>query len=144
MALKQKLDRGNLLSTIKELKKIKRPVYTNIPVAIQSIVGEVPSMDKKADRRAIIERRRALGLRNKQEYILSKEDLLLYERLVSLQEIDCTYDGATWGELFVHWFYVNRSKQQWTKCETFHINMFRYFSIPKKISVIQYFWLFIC
>lgn len=136
----QRLNRGNLLATIKELKKYKRPKPAVSSVAVQAICPtKVGSSSKISTLKSVIARRRNLALNgvHSDGYILSKDELLLFDRLVSIQNISCNYEGKPWGELFVHWFYVGRNIPQWTKCEIFHINMFRYFSIPKKMSVIH-------
>jgi len=47
------------------------------------------------------------------------------------------YDGERNGEMFVHWYYVDRKSDSITKCEAFHMNMFRMFAIPKRVSTIH-------
>lgn len=47
------------------------------------------------------------------------------------------YSGDRKGELFVHWYYVERKTESITKCEAFHLNMFRMFAIPKRVSTIH-------
>lgn len=55
------LTRGNLLATLKELKKHKRPKAVVANAAVQAICGgSVPKPDKSADLKATLERRRAM------------------------------------------------------------------------------------
>ena len=56
-----KVTRGTLLATLKELKKHKRPKPTTTAVAVQAICPKLTvQVDKNAELRASIERRRAL------------------------------------------------------------------------------------
>lgn len=58
-----KLTRGNVLATLKELKKHKRPKPATTAVAVQAICPkQVVKADRNAELRASIERRRALIL----------------------------------------------------------------------------------
>ena len=55
------LTRGNLLATIKSLKKHKRPKVVVANASVQAICGgSVPKPDKSADLKATLERRKAL------------------------------------------------------------------------------------
>ena len=56
-----KLNRGNLLATLKKLKKMPRPKVVISNPAVQAICGGSSiKPNKKADLKAVIERRRAL------------------------------------------------------------------------------------
>lgn len=56
-----KLNRGNLLATLKKLKKIPRPKVVIANPAVQAICGGSSiTPNKKADLKAVIERRRAM------------------------------------------------------------------------------------
>lgn len=56
-----KLNRGNLLATLKKLKKMPRPKVVIANPAVQAICGGSSiTPNKKADLKAVIERRRAL------------------------------------------------------------------------------------
>ena len=56
-----KVTRGTLLATLKELKKHKRPKPATTAVAVQAICPkQVVKVDKTAELKASIERRRAL------------------------------------------------------------------------------------
>ena len=56
-----KLNRGNLLATLKTLKKMPRPKVVIANPAVQAICGGSSiKPNKKADLKAVIERRRAL------------------------------------------------------------------------------------
>lgn len=56
-----KLNRGNLLATLKKLKKMPRPKVVIANPAVQAICGGSSiKLNKKADLKAVIERRRAL------------------------------------------------------------------------------------
>ncbi len=61
-----KLTRGNLLATLKSLKKHKRPksVAANASVAVQAICPQKVNVNKAADIKAVLERRKALVGRN--------------------------------------------------------------------------------
>ena len=136
-----KLTRGNLLATLKELKKHKRPKVANsVPASVQAIVPVSNPQPKKSKElaKAIAQRREILsGSLRLGAYALNAEDLALFERLIKLQDVSCSYNGKPYGELFIHWYYVSRRVQRFTKCEIFHLNMFRYFSVPRKMSVIH-------
>ena len=56
-----KLNRGNLLATLKKLKKMPRPKVVIANPAVQAICGGSSiKSNKKADLKAVVERRRAL------------------------------------------------------------------------------------
>lgn len=55
------LTRGNLLATIKSLKKHKRPKTVVANAAVQAICGgSVPKPDKSADLKSVVERRKTM------------------------------------------------------------------------------------
>lgn len=55
------LTRGNLLATIKSLKKHKRPKTVVANAAVQAICGgSVPKPDKSADLKSVVDRRKAM------------------------------------------------------------------------------------
>lgn len=56
----QRLNRGNLLATIKELKKHKRPKPAVSSVAVQAICPQKSLPKKSVDMQAVAERRRLL------------------------------------------------------------------------------------
>lgn len=57
-----KLNRGNLLATLKKLKKMPRPKVVIANPAVQAICGvnDAPKPNKTADLKVILERRRAM------------------------------------------------------------------------------------
>lgn len=60
------LTRGNLLATLKELKKHKRPKVVVANASVQAICGgSVPKSDKSADLKSVVERRKTMLRRNK-------------------------------------------------------------------------------
>ena len=60
------LTRGNLLATIKSLKKHKRPKVVVANASVQAICGgSVPKIDKGVDLKSVIARRRIMLRRNK-------------------------------------------------------------------------------
>lgn len=69
-----KLNRGNLLATLKKLKKMPRPKVVIVNPAVQAICGgSVPKSDKSADLKSIVERRRTLLNKQKTDYMSSPE-----------------------------------------------------------------------
>lgn len=56
----QRLNRGNLLATIKELKKHKRPKPAITSVAVQAICPQKSFPKKSVDMQAVAERRKIL------------------------------------------------------------------------------------
>jgi len=137
-----KISRRDILAAVKELGKHRLPRVESAPVSVQALVS-VKSQHHTENRvavlQAISEQRRSIlrGSIKSSRYIWTPEDSELFKRLISLQDIECSYTGDRWGELFVHWLYVERSEPRLTACEIFHLNMFRYFSVPCKMSVIH-------
>lgn len=101
-----RLGRGNLLATLKELRKTagmqRRGVFTR-------------------------------GW----HYTLLPEEISLFDRLTTLQDYKMPYEGEPHGELFIHWYYCNRSVDSLSKCEIFHLNMLRYFNVLDKVEIIH-------
>lgn len=68
------LTRGNLLATLKELKKHKRPKAVVANAAVQAICGgSVPKPDKSADLKSVVDRRKAMLSNSKRDYTNSVE-----------------------------------------------------------------------
>lgn len=135
----QRLTRGNLLATLKELKKIKRPVIPQmLPASVQGIVhSQRPKVVRESS--AIIAQRRAMLLNNlgSSKYALSVSDKALLERLTTLHDFRMPYDGEQYGELFIHWFYRDRTADRLSRCEIFHLNMLQYFNVLDRVEVIH-------
>lgn len=135
----QRLTRGNLLATLKELKKIKRPVIPQmLPASVQGIVhSQRPKVVRESS--AIIAQRRAMLLNNlgSSKYALSVSDKALLERLTTLHDFRMPYDGEQHGELFIHWFYRDRTADRLSRCEIFHLNMLQYFNVLDRVEVIH-------
>jgi len=132
--------RGTLLATLKELRKHKRPKTSTAAVSVQAICPkQVVTADRNAELKASIERRRAVlnGGLNKPFYVLSIDDISLLNRLVTLHDYRTPYNGEQYGELFIHWFYRNRSRDCLSRCEIFHLNMLQYFNAVDKVKVIH-------
>lgn len=70
-----KLNRGNLLATIKKLKKMPRPKVVIANPAVQAICGvkDAPKPNKTDDLKSIVERRRTLLNKPKTDYMSSPE-----------------------------------------------------------------------
>ena len=136
------LTRGNLLATLKELKKHKRPKVVVANASVQAICGgSVPkkSNSKSSALKEVIAKRREILCRglNKPFYILSAADISLLNRLVTLHDYRTPYNGEPYGELFIHWFYRDRKKDSLSRCEIFHLNMLQYFNVMDKVKVIH-------
>lgn len=67
----------------------------------------------------------------------SSAEKVLVSRLTTLQEYHPLEQPNPRGELFIHWFYVDRVGNELTRCETFHLNMLKYFNVPDKVEVIH-------
>ena len=133
-----KVTRGTLLATLKELKKHKRPKPATTAVAVQAICPKQSNSKSSALKEVIAKRREILcrGL-NKPFYILSAADISLLERLTTLQDFRMPYDGEQYGELFIHWFYRNRTADKLSRCEIFHLNMLLYFNVLDRVEVVH-------
>ena len=71
----------------------------------------------------LVAKRRAKHQNKQIHFYFSKDDLELFNKLTTVQDITCDYNGKPYGELFIHWFYVSRTQDTLTKCEIFHLNM---------------------
>ena len=138
--MKNRLTRGNLLATLKVLKKHPRPKTGNpVPASVQAIVPASNPQPKKSKElaRAIAERRDILSGGRSFGYCLSARELALLERLATLHDFRMPYSGEQYGELFIHWFYRDRSADRLSRCEIFHLNMLQYFNVLDRIEVIH-------
>ncbi len=131
--------RGNVLATIKELKKTKHSharTYTSAP-AVQAIIGS------KVDASSAVQEKLTLALQSSisgtisPEYASRVRDNALLSRLTTLHYFRRPYNGAQYGELFIHWFYRNRKDDRLSRCEIFHLNMLQYFNVLDKVEVIH-------
>lgn len=131
----QRLTRGNLLATLKELKKCKKPkTIVQVPASVQAVVPMKSYAPPKNSKRIVEQRRYALlsGLQN-----LSYPMMGLLDRLTVLQGYRIPYDGEQRGELFIHWFYRDRKVDRLSKCEIFHLNMLQYFNVLDRVDTIH-------
>ena len=138
--MKNRLTRGNLLATLKVLKKHPRPKTGNpVPASVQAIVPASNPQPKKSKElaRAIAERRDILSGGRSFGYCLSARELALLERLATLHDFRMPYSGEQYGELFIHWFYRDRSADRLSRCEIFHLNMLQYFNVLDRVEVIH-------
>ena len=136
--LKNRLTRGNLLATLKVLKKHPRPKVVNpVPASVQAIVpASNPQLKKSKELASVIAQRRAI-LSRAFNTTLSASDLALLERLTTLHDFRMPYSGRQYGELFIHWFYRDRSADRLSRCEIFHLNMLQYFNVLDRVEVIH-------
>lgn len=67
----------------------------------------------------------------------SQLDRNLLFRLTTHNGYRMPYDGDTFGELFIHWWYRDRNADQLTACEIFHLNMLRYFNAMDRVETIH-------
>lgn len=102
-----RLGRGNLLATLKELRKASG-----------------------------MQRRDAV-LNQVHDYNWTTDETALFNRLTTLQDYRLSYTGEPHGELFIHWFYRDRSVDRLSKCEIFHLNMLQYFNVLDKVETIH-------
>lgn len=102
-----RLGRGNLLATLKELRKA-----------------------------AGMQRRGAI-LNQEHNYNWTIDETDLFNRLTTLQDYRLSYMGEPHGELFIHWFYRDRSVDRLSKCEIFHLNMLQYFNVLDKVETLH-------
>ena len=123
--MKNRLTRGNLLATLKELKKHPRPKVVNpVPASVQAICPQkVKVADKVMDLKATLERRRVMLGKKPFVFPMNTTDRELFERLTTLHDYRLPYDGKPNGELFIHWFYRERSVDRLSTCEIFHLNI---------------------
>ena len=131
-----RLTRGNLLATLKQLKKIKRPPHIVAAPAVQAILPSSQPNNSKELQEAISQRRSLLNLGNSRGPF-AYGDKSLFDRLTVLQSYRCPYDGPQRGELFIHWFYRDRRVDRLTTCEIFHLNMLQLFNVMDRVEVIH-------
>ena len=125
-------NRINIISTntYKNLLKMKEPlvVIDNKPV-------------KKSDVDVVI-----LGKNHTQittsntfnkNFAMTKDECELFRTLTTLQDNIPDVGQFRKGEVFIHWLYQNRNKDELSACEIFHINMLRYFGIPNGMETIH-------
>lgn len=132
-----RMTRGNVLATIKELRKVKRPCARVVPVSVQAFVPE-SRKSKTPDRLSVISHRRSIllgGIHTSHSF--SENDKFLLERLTTLHDFRMPYDGEQRGELFIHWFYRDRTADRLSRCEIFHLNMLQYFNVLDRVEVIH-------
>lgn len=135
-----RLIRGNLLNTIKELRKLPRPKPVNyVPASVQAIVPVSNSQPKKSKELAwvLAERRDILSGGFGHAYSLTRDEIGLLGGLTVLQNFRIPYDGGQNGELFIHWFYRDRLSDKLSRCEIFHLNMLHYFNVLDRVEVIH-------
>ena len=68
---------------------------------------------------------------------ISLDDHELSRRLTSNHEYRMPYGGKPRGDIFIHWFYRDRMADKLSLCETFHLNMLRYFNVMDRVEVIH-------
>ena len=88
-------------------------------------------------RTQVLQRVRELRTRNLRVPHLSPEDKVLRERLTTLHDYVSPYNGTPKGELFIHWFYRDRTEDRLSRCEIFHLNMLQYFAVMDKVEAIH-------
>lgn len=115
-----------------------RPKVANpVPASVQAIVRvSNPQPTKSKELARAIAQRRAILFRAINT-ALSVSDLALLARLTSLHEFRMPYSGGQHGELFIHWFYRDRSADRLSRCEIFHLNMLQYFNVLDRVEVIH-------
>jgi len=128
----QRLTRGNLLATLQELKRYKKPA-TAMPdsASVQAIVSNKP-YKQTAKVTACTRNTRFARLIK-----LNSSMGGLLERLTVLQGYSIPYSGEPRGELFIHWYYRDRYSDTLSKCEIFHLNMLLYFNVVNRVETIH-------
>lgn len=132
-----RLTRGNLLATLKQLKKIKRPAQVIPSPAVQAIIPSSPVNSNKCLKDVIAQRRALLvnGMSRPFPFTITEQEL--FDTLTSLHSYRCSYFGKPCGDLFIHWFYCDRSEDRLSKCEVFHLNMLQYFNVLDRVEAIH-------
>jgi len=133
LILKNRLTRGNLLATLKELKKRPHTRTEVVNAAVQAICANSKPVKSKGVVNAVYKRRKPKVM----VFSLSASDTELLNRLTTLCNFRMPYDGEPHGELFIHWFYCARSADTLSRCEIFHLNMLQYFNVLDKVEVIH-------
>lgn len=88
-------------------------------------------------RERVLQRVRELRAQHFHPSCLTDGDRFLLERLTTLHGYRIPYTGTPRGELFIHWFYRDRSEDRLSRCEIFHLNMLRYFNVMDRVEVIH-------
>ena len=70
-------------------------------------------------------------------YATTQQDKELLHRLGTLQDYAMPYDKAPYGELFIHWYYLDRSHERLSLCEIYHLNMLTYYNVVNRVEVIH-------
>lgn len=71
------------------------------------------------------------------KYIMTKDEKELFKQLTTLYPELPNVGSFKEGEIFIHWYYPERKKDELSACEIFHINMLRYFGIPNGMTTIH-------
>lgn len=88
-------------------------------------------------RERVLQRVRELRARKFSATNLSPEDQAILDRLTTLHDYRAPYSGTPRGELFIHWFYRDRTQDRLSRCEIFHLNMLRYFNVMDRVEKIH-------
>ena len=88
-------------------------------------------------RERVLQRVRDLRARRFHPSRLTDGDRFLLERLTTLHDYRTTYSGTPRGELFIHWFYRDRTQDRLSRCEIFHLNMLQYFNVMDRVEKIH-------
>lgn len=88
-------------------------------------------------RERVLQRVRELRAQHFHPSRLTDGDRFLLEHLTTLHGYRTPYTGTTRGELFIHWFYRDRTEDRLSRCEIFHLNMLRYFNVMDKVEAIH-------
>lgn len=88
-------------------------------------------------RERVLQRVRELRARKFSATDLSPEDQAILDRLTTLHDYRAPYSGTPRGELFIHWFYRDRTQDRLSRCEIFHLNMLRYFNVMDRVEKIH-------
>ena len=132
----QRLTRGNLLATLKELKSTKRRIVPQVlPAAVQGVlpVRRISSTPKVVSKPHVSPISNISNSRN----ALKCNGPELLRTLTTLHDFRMPYSGEQKGELFIHWFYRKRTMDRLSKCEIFHLNMLQYFNVVDRVEVIH-------
>lgn len=88
-------------------------------------------------REQVLQRVRELRAHKLSATNLSPEDRAILDRLTTLHDYRAPYSGTPRGELFIHWFYRDRTLDRLSRCEIFHLNMLRYFNVMDRVEKIH-------
>ena len=119
-----RITKSNLLATLKELKKTRRP-----PQSVNSGLSD------------IISRRKTILLGGLSRYAVTEADRQLLDRITTPHFdggfLDGNMPGEPFGEVWIHWFYLPREEDALTRCEIFHLNMLKAFAVPERVRRIH-------